>query len=453
MASTKRIRVEIGNQSSYQYRDLFRLTGSVALVVAVPTLFFTAWSAIWTTLYMQLNIRQLAISPQLITILGVTLGLLLVFRTNTAYDRYWEGRRTWGAVITQSRNLARLFWVSVVSKGDNPLKDLEEKKGAINLIIALLYATKHYLRAEVGFDYPDVMPYIGHLADFNDPDNPPDVRHLPIYILTHLAAYVTKMRAAEKLDVGTQGQCMTALSGLTDALSSLERIRSSPIPMAYTIHLKHCLFIYLLAIPFQVVNGMYYFTIPTVGIAAFTLLGIESIGAEIENPFGLDVNDLPIEDFCNSLKDEMVRMMRRKAIFDPTDWAAPHQDTTLDYEELRHHLVIREVDDVLKKSQAGLNVSVQELSNAIGKIEAEKASIYRKGRNTFPLTTLPAIQPPQQQAAATLAESDLGTAATMNDSSTTSTGDSAMPGTPTDGSFGRSASNLVGVTSCQAVDK
>ena len=116
------------------------------------------------------------------------------------------------------------------------------------------------------------------------------------------------MRATDKLDVGTQGQCMTALSGLTDALSSLERIRTSPIPMAYSIHLKHCLFIYLLAIPFQVgarlgtlrspcllcsldmleysvstqvMNGMYWFTIPTVGTAAFTLLGIESIGRHV----------------------------------------------------------------------------------------------------------------------------------------------------------------------------
>ena len=72
----------------------------------------------------------------------------------------------WGSVITQSRNLARLFWVSVVSKGNDPLKDLEEKKGAINLIIAFLFATKHYLRAEVGFEYPDVKPYIGHLAEY-----------------------------------------------------------------------------------------------------------------------------------------------------------------------------------------------------------------------------------------------------------------------------------------------
>ncbi|TPX37060.1 hypothetical protein SmJEL517_g00868 [Synchytrium microbalum] len=388
-SSRKHVRLEISNSTSYRYRDLFRLTGSVAGVVLLPTLFFTLWATLWVVLYMEAQWKWIAISPQLITVLGVTLGLLLVFRTNTAYDRYWEGRRLWGTYLTQSRNLARYFWVSVVSKGDNPLRDLEEKKGAINLILAFLYASKHYLRAEDSFDYPDTYPYLSHLADFKDENDPPEIRNLPIYILTHLAAYVAKMRAQDKLDVGTQGQCMTSLAALTDSLSALERIRSSPIPLAYSIHLKHCLFVYLLGIPFQVVNGTYYFAIPIAAIASFTLIGIESIGCEIENPFGTDANDLPIEDFCDSMRHEIARLIRRKATFDPADWSAPFIDDIVEYEHMHLSVTIKEADQLLKRSQTGINVSVGELTEAIEKIEAEKKSIvsgHRKSAQSTPPT-------------------------------------------------------------------
>jgi putative membrane protein len=87
--------------------------------------------------------------------------------------------------------------------------------------------------------------------------------------------------------------------------SGCERILKTPIPRPYSIHLKHLLLLYCFALPFQFVQPLDWLTIPTVGIISFALLGIEDIGEEIENPFGCDLNDLPLDRFCQYLQAEI----------------------------------------------------------------------------------------------------------------------------------------------------
>lgn len=84
----------------------------------------------------------------------------------------------------------------------------------------------------------------------------------------------------------------TGLAALTDALSGLDRILQTPIPFAYAVHLEHVVWLYLLTLPFQIIQLLNWWTIPAVTLASFCLLGILDIGAEIENPFGTDYNDL-----------------------------------------------------------------------------------------------------------------------------------------------------------------
>ena len=85
---------------------------------------------------------------------------------------------------------------------------------------------------------------------------------------------------------------MPDLTSLTDCLSGLERILNTPIPVAYAFHLEHSVWIYLLALPYQLVGELNWWSIPAVTLASFALLGILGIGDEIENPFGYDYNDL-----------------------------------------------------------------------------------------------------------------------------------------------------------------
>jgi putative membrane protein len=118
-------------------------------------------------------------------------------------------------------------------------------------------------------------------------------------------------------------QMINSLNALIDVMSNLERIRDSPVPIAYTIHLKQTLTLYLLSLPFQLVGVMQYSTIIVVAIASFTLLGLEAIGHEIENPFGYDLNDLHLEAFCDTLKTELQQISERPHNLENQHWNTP----------------------------------------------------------------------------------------------------------------------------------
>jgi putative membrane protein len=116
---------------------------------------------------------------------------------------------------------------------------------------------------------------------------------------------------------------INSLNALIDVLSNLERIRDSPVPIAYTIHLKQTLTLYLLSLPFQLVGLMQYASMIVVALASFTLLGLEAIGHEIENPFGYDLNDLHLETFCDTLKTELQQISERPHNLETQQWSTP----------------------------------------------------------------------------------------------------------------------------------
>ena len=143
------------------------------------------------------------------------------------------------------------------------------------------------------------------------------------------------LRAREAVDAIQMGQMIGALNGMVDTLSNLERIRTSPVPLAYSIHLRQTVLLYLYALPFQLVDpvkAMGWSSIIVVAIASFTLLGIEAIGAEIEQPFGYDYNDLRLDLFCQGIcvffnpkdiRDELQQITERTTRYDSSLWGAP----------------------------------------------------------------------------------------------------------------------------------
>ncbi|KAJ3218604.1 hypothetical protein HDU67_004908 [Dinochytrium kinnereticum] len=339
-------KVKIHNVATENWRDILRWRASVLPSVLLPTLALTVWSTLVCIFFLVKDVNFLAgrlpNSVLLITVLGIVMGLLLVFRTNTSYDRYWEGRRLWGIALTQIRNLARLVWINVATKSDD---DAAQKRGAMNLIIAFGCSIKHYLRMEDGHLYDDLGPFLAHLPEYGVDATSPTIspvaggrsmKNLPLDITFHLQAYVTKCRRTDQIDIPTQGAMTTSLSALVDCLSGFERIRDSPIPLAYSIHLKQTLLLYLLSLPFQLVPGIFWGTIPAVTIAAFTLLGIEAIGGQIENPFGYDENDLPQDVYTEEVREEIFSVMRgcesEERLLEKYDagrWLEPFRDISI----------------------------------------------------------------------------------------------------------------------------
>ncbi len=240
--------------------------------------------------YLKLPVSQ----PILGTIIpSIVLGLLLVFRTNTAYDRFWEGRKFWGSIVNNVRNLARQILVSI---DEISPKDKENKINVLYLLVAFAVATKLHLRSEpVNNELEELMSSSKYfkLINMNNP---------PLEIAFWIGDYLQRQHSRNCLNSYQLISIQELLNNLIDNLGGCERILKTPMPLAYSIHLKQLLLLYCLLLPFQMVQSLEWWTGAVVALVSFTLFGIEAIGLEIENPFGYDANDLPLDAICHTMK-------------------------------------------------------------------------------------------------------------------------------------------------------
>ncbi|KAL9714869.1 hypothetical protein Ac2012v2_001529 [Leucoagaricus gongylophorus] len=137
---------------------------------------------------------------------------------------------------------------------------------------------------------------------------------LPLVIAHQLSKLVFRFRRDGFLEtVGPAGANAISqlIQSMVDQLTAMERVANTPIPTSYSIHLKQCITLYLFALPLTLVNDLGYLTIPIVTVVAFTFMGIEGIADEIEMPFGTDECDLPLDRYCQDLKEEVLYIIER----------------------------------------------------------------------------------------------------------------------------------------------
>ena len=223
---------------------------------------------------------------------SIVLGLLLVFRTNTAYERFWEGRKAWGSIVNNIRNLSRLIWVAIAEI--EPIHR-QEKEGILKLLVAFAIATKLHLRSQPVDDRLAELVTPLQFTKLQIASNP------PLEIVFWISDYLQAKQEQSQISLYQMNELQTILNNLVDTLGACERILRTPMPLAYAIHLKQLLLIYCLLLPFQVVDELRWWTAPAIALVSFTLFGIEAIGVEIENPFGSDPNDLPLDTICNTI--------------------------------------------------------------------------------------------------------------------------------------------------------
>jgi len=227
---------------------------------------------------------------------SIVLGLLLVFRTNTAYERFWEGRKIWGSIVNTTRNLARQIWVSIDEK---ELEDKDHKIAALNLLVAFAATTKLHLRGEKINSELETLITPDKYDKLKLTNNP------PLEVAFWIGGYLQIQYNCNCLNSYQLTAMQELLNNLVDNLGACERILRTPMPLAYAIHLKQLLLLYCLLLPFQIVESLGFWTGIITALVSFTLLGIEAIGLEIENPFGYDANDLPLDTICNTIKSNI----------------------------------------------------------------------------------------------------------------------------------------------------
>ncbi len=273
------------------FRDAFQLRGSVVLSI-LPRVFLCGGFGILVSVLYEFG-WPLSWPIESGIVPSIVLGLLLVFRTNTAYERFWEGRKLWGTLVNTVRNLARQIWVAV---DEHQPADHRDKEEILLLLPAFAIATKLHLRqTPPNHELEQVLSpeRFEHLQHMNNP---------PLEVAFWIADYLQHQRDRDCLNTYQLTAMLQLLNTMVDALGGCERILKTPIPFAYTIHLKQLLLIYCLSLPFPVVGDLQAWTGLVVALISFTVFGIEEIGIEIENPFGLDPNDLPLDDICNTMQ-------------------------------------------------------------------------------------------------------------------------------------------------------
>jgi putative membrane protein len=232
---------------------------------------------------------------------SIVLGLLLVFRTNTAYDRFWEGRKLWGNLVNTVRNLSRSIWITI---GEQSCQDRYKKEEVLRLLVAFCISMKLYLRGEKVSQELESLMTLVHYQSLKH------INHPPLEIAFWISDYLHQQLQQHRVNPYQFNAMLKLLDQMVDSLGACERILKTPMPLAYAIHLKQLVFIYCLSLPFELVDQLVWLTAPVVGLVSFAIFGIEEIGAEIENPFGYDANDLPLDDICCNIQRNMEDLMK-----------------------------------------------------------------------------------------------------------------------------------------------
>jgi len=216
----------------------------------------------------------------------------LVFRTNSAYDRWWEGRKLWGSMVNSTRNLALKLHAYL------PAEDHEERTWFACIIPNFVYVVKDHLRKDVKADsltWIDEKQLVAVKAS----------KHKPNKILSWIFNRVNQLYTSGTITGDQLINLDKELKDLTDIMGACERIRNTPIPYSYTMYIKKFIFIYIVTLPFGFVTTSEYMTIPIVLLISFILLSVELIAEEIEDPFGTDVNDLPTDELADKIHDNI----------------------------------------------------------------------------------------------------------------------------------------------------
>ncbi|KAK9813169.1 hypothetical protein WJX72_010064 [[Myrmecia] bisecta] len=218
---------------------------------------------------------------------GLSLFLLLGFRTNSSYDRWWEGRKVWDAMTSKAQDMGRL----VVAR----MKDKAHGCEVLRWTIAFCVAAKKVLRYEQDFsELEPILPPEDILA-LEQAENKTGM------IILKLSRLVADADERKIIPASTNNDMEGILRGFNADINACKRILGTPMPLAYIVHLRAFLLLWLALLPFVFVVTMDYWAIPVCIVIGYELLGFEDIGVEIESPFGNDFNDLPLDQITDEL--------------------------------------------------------------------------------------------------------------------------------------------------------
>ncbi|MCD1598952.1 bestrophin family protein [Rheinheimera aquimaris] len=287
-------------------RMLFVWRGSVVsrilpqLIILVTTsAIVVAVNAFWPALLHDLT-------PVPFTLLGIALAIFLSFRNSVSYDRFWEGRRLWGSMLNDTRSLVRLYLSALDT-------DKTAKQQFVYTLIAFVHAVNAQLRMRALTEHAQALirPQIKSTIL--------QARFKPVMILSDAALQLAELRKQGLVCSILFTAFDRQLSLLNEDLGGCERLASTPVPFAYSVILHRTVYLYSFLLPFGLVNTVGLMTPLIVAFVSYTFLAIEALAEELQEPFGMEPNDLPLDAMTITIEATLREMLGEPAYPQPPE--------------------------------------------------------------------------------------------------------------------------------------
>ncbi len=270
---------------------IFQFKGSLIRRLWASLAFLVVLTGLFTWLH-DSGIFVLEVSLSLPGLLGVVIGMLLVFRNNTAYDRWWEARKILGGLVNTSRNFAMQLRSLLTETPEKDQKDFQ------SLLVAFVFSLKEHLRQGV------IMEELG-LPEGQLKSQIEQAQHKPNRIIQLL---LSRIRSLYDQKVVTDFQMLKLIENtdeLVDILGKCERIHNTPLPLSHNYVLRVSVIIYALILPFSLIDTLHWWSILVVALIYYFMMAVVIIAEEIEDPFGRDDNDLPVDKIAHNIKNNL----------------------------------------------------------------------------------------------------------------------------------------------------
>ncbi|MCT9809508.1 bestrophin family protein [Acidovorax sp. Be4] len=297
------------------FRLFLVLRGSVLQRIRLSLAINTLLAILVTLAHGNLFSVKITLTPIPFTLIGLPLAIFLGFRNNTAYDRYWEGRKLWGELVIQARTLARqcLGMIHLPLPVDSTQRESDVRVRMIHRTIAYAHALRLQLRDQS--DSADVQRWVT-AQEWEVLRHKPASKRADALMMTMGQELGDCVRRGE-IDPCLATRFDTTLTEMLGAAASCERIRHTPMPFSYALLLHRTAYMYCFLLPFGLVDITGFMTPFVVAIVAYTFFGLDALGDELEEPFGLESNDLPLDTICRGIEISLLESLNDPNVPEP----------------------------------------------------------------------------------------------------------------------------------------
>lgn len=272
---------------------LFIWRGSVLRKIIPQLLIITAFSVV--VLYFKGNVYEYKVhlNPAIFTLLGLSLAIFMGFCNSASYERFWEGRKLWGALVIESRSLAREVLTLI---NDNDADAKAKKQEFAKMIAAFSWALNYQLRNK------NANTVIKNLLSEKNFEQLKDKKFVPVILLKQMGAWLNERKKEGKMDSIILTAIDNQLNGMSQIIGGCERIANTPLPFAYSVLLHRTVYLYCFWLPFGLVDVVGWMMPVIVLFISYTFIALDAIIQEIQEPFGEEENDLALNGICETIQ-------------------------------------------------------------------------------------------------------------------------------------------------------